>query len=323
MMTAYMEGGRPPGRIGGTMTALVTPFADDMVDAVALAAHVEWQILNGVDGLVACGITGEGAVLTMAERTRVISTCTRTAAGKVPVISASGTNCTATTIWETRQAAALGADAALVTLPYYSKPTQKGIVNHFELLAASTDLPLILHNQPSHTAADLTPATLQLLASIPSIVAIADGTGDISRIAGWRTLLPDRIALFSTHDPTASASTLAGTQGAISSAANVTPRLFSAMQHAAAAGNLAAMSALDTRLRPLFQALSSESEPAAVKHALHILRGMHSDVRLPLVGVDLATGLLIQEALESIQNGCERRIVQFATDRSEQLPLSL
>jgi 4-hydroxy-tetrahydrodipicolinate synthase len=157
MRTAYMEGGRPASRIGGMMTALVTPFADDVVDAVALAAHVEWQILNGIDGLVACGITGEGAALTMAERTGVISTCIRAAAGKVPVIAASGTNCTATTIWETRQAAALGADAALVTLPYYSKPTQKGIVNHFELLAASTDLPLIVHNQPSHTAADLAP----------------------------------------------------------------------------------------------------------------------------------------------------------------------
>jgi 4-hydroxy-tetrahydrodipicolinate synthase len=323
MMTAYMEGSRPASRIGGTMTALITPFADDLVDAVALAAHVEWQILNGVDGLVACGITGEGAVLTMAERSRVISTCIGAAAKKVPVIAASGTNCTATTIWETRQAAALGADAALVTLPYYSKPTQKGIVNHFELLAASTDLPLIVYNQPSHTAADLTPATLQSLASIPSIIAIADGTGDISRIAGWRRLLPDRIALFSTHDPTASAATLAGTQGAISSAANVTPRLFSAMLHAVAAGNLAAMSALDTRLRPLFQALPSESEPAAVKHALHILRGMRSDVRLPLVGVDLATDLLIREALVSVQGGCERRITQIATHGSEQRHLSL
>jgi 4-hydroxy-tetrahydrodipicolinate synthase len=162
-----------------------------------------------------------------------------------------------------------------------------------------------------------------LLASIPSIVAIADGTGDISRIASWRKLLPNRIALFSTHDPTASAATLAGTQGAISGAANVMPRLFSAMQHAAVAGNLAAVSALDTRLRPLFQALSSESEPAAVKYALHILRGMRSDLRLPLVGVDLATGLLIQEALESIQNGCERRIVQIATHESEQRTLSI
>jgi 4-hydroxy-tetrahydrodipicolinate synthase len=136
-------------------------------------------------------------------------------------------------------------------------------------------------------------------------------------------LLPKRIALFSTHDPTASASALAGTQGAISGAANVMPRLFSAMQHAAVAGNLAAVSALDTRLRPLFQALSSESEPAAVKYALQILRGMRSDIRLPLVGVDPANGLLIQEALASIQNSCERRVVQIATHASEQHPLSL
>jgi 4-hydroxy-tetrahydrodipicolinate synthase len=303
MYTAYMGSPTPAGRIGGTMTALVTPFADGAIDAVALASHVEWQIINGVDGLVACGITGEGAVLTMAERTRVITACLRTAARKVPVIAACGTNCTATTIWETRQAAALGVDAALITLPYYSRPTQKGVVHHFEMLAASTSLPLIVHNQPSHTAADLTTHTLQLLASIPSVVAIADGTGDIGRIARWRTLLPDRIALFSTNDPTASAATLAGAQGSISGAANVAPRLFSAMQHAAAAGNLAAVAVLDERMRPLFHALSLESEPAAIKHALHILRDMPADVRLPLVHVEAATGLLVQEALETIKGG--------------------
>ncbi|WP_244598382.1 4-hydroxy-tetrahydrodipicolinate synthase [Rhizobium tubonense] len=301
MMTAYIEGGWTVRRIGGAMTSLVTPFKDGVLDHVALMAHVEWQILNGIDGLVACSIAGEGAVLTMDERTKVIATCVEVAEGKVPVIATSGTNCTATTIEETRQAAALGADAALVTLPYYSKPTQKGVIHHFERLAASTDLPLIVHNLPSYTAIDLAPATLDSLAAIPSIIGIADGTGDIGRISAWRSQLPERISLFSAHDPTASTAALSGAQGAISAVANVAPRLFSAMQHAAAAGNLSAVFALSERLLPLFQALSLESQPATVKQALHILRDMSSDVRLPLVGVDPATDAMIREALLSAQ----------------------
>jgi 4-hydroxy-tetrahydrodipicolinate synthase len=304
MRTVYMEVDRPP-RISGAITTLVTPFDNGALDRVSLMALVEWQIRSGVDGLVACGLTGEGPVLTEAERAEIIATCVEISEGKVPVIAATGTNDTATTIEETRQAKALGATAALVTLPYYSKPGQKSVIQHFEMLSAAVDIPIIVHNLPSHTAIDLASTTVARLGAIPGIIGIADGTGNIERVTEWRHLLPSGSALFSTHDATSLAFTLAGGQGVISSAANVAPRLVSAMQHAAGAGNLPAASVLLDRLHPLFRALNRESEPATIKRALAILEKSKPEVRLPLVCVESDTEIAINDALEVLQAGCK------------------
>ncbi|PST63380.1 MULTISPECIES: 4-hydroxy-tetrahydrodipicolinate synthase [Rhizobium] len=292
---------KPALRVGGAITSLVTPFRDDTIDTVGLMAHVEWQLLSGIDGLLACSLTGEGPVLTAAERVRIIEICAELAEGRVPVIVATGTNNTATTIEETRQAQALGADAAFVTLPYYSKPSQKGLVHHFERLAASTDLPLIIHNLPAHTAIDLTPATVARLAEIPTIIGIADGSGDIGRISTWRPLLPERIGLYSTHDATALAFTMAGGRGSFSSAANIAPRLFRSMQLSAACDHMATALLIDDRLRPLLKALAREPEPATVKHALSPIRDISPDVRLPLTGVEAETDAAIRTAMASLQ----------------------
>ncbi len=300
-----MEATRSPPRIGGAITALVTPFENGRLDRVSLMALVEWQIRSGIDGLVVCGPTGEGPVLTAAERAEIIATCVEIAEGKIPVIAATGTNDTVTTIKETRQARDLGADAALVTLPYYSKPSQKGIIRHFEMLAAAVNMPLIVHNLPSHTAIDLAPATLQRLTEIPQIIGLADGTGDIGRIAAWRQALPEGSVLFSAHDATSLAFTLCGGQGIISAASNVAPRLVSALQHAAGAGNLPAASILLRRLQPLFRALARESEPAAIKHALALLHKANAEVRLPLVDVEAETDAVIRAALDELQAGCK------------------
>lgn len=294
-------------RIGGAITALVTPFRDGALDSVGLMAHVEWQLLSGIDGLLACSLTGEGPVLDEAERARIIEICVELAEGRVPVIVATGTNDTATTIEETRQAEELGADAAFITLPYYSKPTQKGIVHHFERLAESTDLPLVIHNLPSHTAVDLTPITIARLAEIPSIIGIADGSGDVTRIGAWRPLLPERIGLYSTQDATALAFTLAGGRGSFSSAANIVPRLFRSMQMSAGCDRLAAARLIEDQLRLLFKALSHESEPAVVKHALSLMKGMNPDVRLPLTGVEAETDAAIQTAIASLRLDCDHR----------------
>jgi 4-hydroxy-tetrahydrodipicolinate synthase len=299
-----MEDSKSPPRVGGAITGLVTPFEDGALDRVGLMALVERQILGGVDGLVVCGTTGEGPVLTDDERARIIAASVEIAEGKVPVIAASGTNSTETTIEETRQAQVLGANAALVTVPYYSKPSQDGIVRHFQTVADSTEIPLIVHNLPSHTAVDLAPATIERLGSIPGIIGIADGSGDTCRITTWRPRLPEGVALFSTHDATAMAFILAGGQGAIGAASNVVPRLFSAMLHAAIAGNLSAALVLHERLQPLFRALCCESEPASVKHALHLLRDTSAEVRLPLVEVEAGTQSAIAEALAPIQAEC-------------------
>lgn len=295
--------GRPnlQRRIGGAITALITPFRDGALDTVSLMAHIEWQLLNGVDGLLACALAGEGPTLTDAERVRIIETCVELSEGRTPVIVATGTNDTATTIEETLQAQRLGADIAFVTVPYYSKPTQKGVLHHFEQLASHTDLPLIIHNQPSHTAIDLTPATIAKLADIRGIVGIADGGGDISRIDPWRSLLPEWFGLYSTHDASALAFTIAGGHGCFSNAANVVPRLFHSMQHSAACGHLAAARSIDDRLRPLFDALGRESEPATVKHALALMKNFNADVRLPLVGIAAETAGEIHTAIAPFQ----------------------
>lgn len=284
-------------RIGGAITALVTPFRDGALDTVNLMAHVEWQLLSGVDGLLACSLTGEGPTLTEAERARIIEICVELSEGRTPVIVATGTNDTATTIEETLQAQILGADIAFVTVPYYSKPTQKGILHHFEQVASHTDLPLIVHNQPSHTAIDLAPATIAQLAEIRGIVGIADGSGDISRLDLWRPLLPDWFGLYATSDTSALAFTIAGGHGCFSSAANVVPRLFHSMQHSAACRHFSAARSIDERLRPVFEALSRESEPAAVKHALSLMKSFNPDVRLPLVGVAAETASGIRAAI--------------------------
>jgi 4-hydroxy-tetrahydrodipicolinate synthase len=298
-----MESSRAP-RIGGAITSLVTPFKNDALDRIGLMALVERQIRGGVDGIVACGLTGEGPVLSEAERAEIIATCAEIAEGKIPVIAATGTNDTATTIEETRQAKALGAAAALVTLPYYSKPSQKGIIRHFEMLADAVDIPIIIHNLPFHTAVDLATATLARLSAIPHVIGIADGTGDIGRAAEWRDMLPAGTALLSAHDATSLGFTLAGGQGVISSAANIAPRLVCALQHAAGAGNLPAASILQERLLPLYRMLARESEPAVIKHALAVLGKSEADVRLPLVNVEDTTGADVRAVLDVLQAGC-------------------
>ena len=288
-------------RIGGAITALVTPFRDGVFDGVDMMAHIEWQLLSGIDGLLVCSVTGEGPTLTEAERIRAIEICVELSEDRVPVIVATGTNDTATTIEETIQAQRLGADAAFVTLPYYSKPTQKGVLHHFEQLAELTELPIIIHNQPSHTAIDLMPSTVAQLAEIPGIVGIADGTGDVSRLDLWRSLLPERFNLYTSNDSRALSFTVAGGDGCFSNAANIVPRLFRSMQHSAAGGNLNASRSIDDRLQPLFDALSRESEPATVKHALSLVRHIGADVRLPLVDVTNETAEALQAAVLPFQ----------------------
>ncbi|OEC98781.1 MULTISPECIES: 4-hydroxy-tetrahydrodipicolinate synthase [unclassified Rhizobium] len=288
-------------RIGGAIAALVTPFRDGVFDGVNMMAHIEWQLLNGIDGLLVCSLIGEGPTLTEAERIRAIEICIELSEDKVPVVVATGTNDTKTTLEETIQAQRLGADAALVTVPYYSKPTQKGIVHHFEQLAAQTELPIIVHNQPSHTAVDLAPATVARLAEIRGIIGIADGGCDVSRVDVWRPLLPERFGLFTSNDASALGFTAGGGHGCFSGAANIVPRLFQSMQHSAACGNVVAAQSIDERLQPLFSALARESEPATVKHALSLVRDIEAEVRLPLVGVGTETAAAIQAAITLFQ----------------------
>ncbi|MGR9156276.1 4-hydroxy-tetrahydrodipicolinate synthase [Rhizobium leguminosarum] len=291
-----METARMP-RPGGAITTLITPFRHGCLDRPALRALAEWQILSGVDGLTVCSTTGEGPTLSQQERAEAIDLVIRSAAGRVPVIAATGTNSTDSTIALTREAEVLGAAAALVTVPYYSKPGQQGIVYHFEQLSAASGLPVIIDHAPAQTASDLSTETLGRLATIPGIFGIRDATGDIARFVGLSAILRQRFRFFSGHDPSALAFTIAGGDGTISSGANVVPRLFISMQQAARAGNLSAARSLQDRLMPLISALGPEGDPARIKHALRLVRGLKAELRLPLVAAEPEVCLAIGEAL--------------------------
>ncbi|MET3758834.1 4-hydroxy-tetrahydrodipicolinate synthase [Rhizobium binae] len=268
-------------RLAGAIAALVTPFCNGDLDRPALRALVEWQILSGVDGLAVCSVTGEGPTLSPPERAEVIDLSVR-AAGRVPVIAATGTNSTESTIMLIRLAETLGAAAALVTVPYYSKPGQNGILHHFEQVAEAGGLPVLVDNAPARTASDLSVETLGKLAAIPGILGILDATGDIARFACLSPFLRQRFRFFSGHDPSALAFTVAGGDGMISPGANVMPRRFTSMQQAARAGNLSAALSLHHRLLPMFAALGPESDPARIKHGLRLIRGTEAELRLRL-----------------------------------------
>jgi 4-hydroxy-tetrahydrodipicolinate synthase len=299
-------------RLGGVITALATPFRNGRLDRPAFEALAEWQILSGVDGLAVATVTGEGPTLSPREHTVLIETAVRIAAGRVPVLAATGTNATESTIALTREAGALGAAAALVTVPYYSKPGQKGIVHHFEQVGAAASLPLVVGNAPRRTASDLSTETLARLAAIPAIVGICDATGDIGRFAGLPSSLRQRFRFLSGHDGTALAFGIAGGSGVVSPAANVLPRLFASMQQAAQAGNITAALALQDRLLPLVRALGPEGDPAHIKYALHLLRGISPELRLPHVRPAPEERLAIGEALAPFhREGAARRVLSL------------
>lgn len=295
-------------RPGGAITALVTPFHNGEVDGAALEALVEWQVLSGVDGLALCTAAGEGLSLSPQERRMVLDICVRAAADRIPVIAAAGTNCTESTIALIRDAEECGARAVLVTVPYYSKPGQKGILHHFQQIAAASNLPILVENAPSRTASDLTVETLGRLAELDAIVAIVDATGDIARFANLPPALRHRFRFLSGHDGTALSFHLAGGDGIVSATANILPRLVTSLQQAAYGSYISAALALSDRLHPLLTALGPESDPALLKYALQVLRGMEADLRLPLVPADADSRFAIVSALSPFVGGGTQRI---------------
>jgi 4-hydroxy-tetrahydrodipicolinate synthase len=284
-------------RLETVITALVTPFRNDRLDLAMLERLAERQINSGIDGLAVCTVTGEGPTLSPTERAAIIRTCVRVAAGRVPIIAATGTNATSTTIALTLEARELGADAALVTVPYYSKPGQKGIVHHFEQVAAASDLPFIIDDSPSRCASSLAPESLEALASVGSILGVVHSSGAATRLAPH---LRRRFVSLSSDDGSALSSLACGGDGMMSSGANVEPRLFASLHRLAKTGNMAAAAALRDRLQPLIRALAEDGSPAPLKYALHVLLGTSSDVRLPMVGLDAAEKAAVFAALTGL-----------------------
>ncbi|MGH7045021.1 MAG: 4-hydroxy-tetrahydrodipicolinate synthase [Stellaceae bacterium] len=266
----------------GSLVALITPFRNGGVDEGAFQELVAWQIAQGTHGLVPCGTTGESPSLHDDEHRRVVSLCAEAADRRVPVIAGTGTNSTDHTIALTRAAKEAGADAALVVCPYYNKPTQEGLYQHFKAVHDAVDLPIVIYNIPGRSSVDMSNATMARLAKLPNIVGVKDATNDLARPLRLRIDIDGEFSMLSGEDATAVAYLAQGGDGCISVTANVAPRLLAEMHEAWQKGDVAAVRRINERLVPLHDALFAETSPAPVKYAASLLGKCEPTVRLPL-----------------------------------------
>jgi 4-hydroxy-tetrahydrodipicolinate synthase len=269
--------------VKGSIVALITPFRNGALDERGFQDFVEWQIDQGTQGLVPCGTTGESPALSHAEHNRVVELCVETAKKRVPVIAGTGSNSTAEAIALTRHAKEAGADAALVVCPYYNRPTQEGLYQHFKAIADAVDLPIIIYNIPVRSAVDMSLATMARLAKLPNIVGVKDATNDLARPLRTRQAIGTGFCMLSGEDVTALAFNVQGGVGCISVTANVAPRACADMQDAWAKGDIERATRINDRLAPLHDALFCETSPAPVKFGTALLGKSTPDVRLPLV----------------------------------------
>jgi 4-hydroxy-tetrahydrodipicolinate synthase len=281
----------------GSMPALITPFKDGAVDLDTLKKLVDWHIDQGSHGLVPVGTTGESPTLTHNEHELVIKTVVTAAAGRVPVIAGAGSNNTAEALRFVEHAKKVGADAALVVTPYYNKPTQAGLIAHFEALANSSDLPIVIYNIPGRSVVDMSPETMGTLAKLPNIIGVKDATGDLARVCDQRMTCGAGFLQISGEDATAHGFNAQGGVGCISVTANVAPALCAHMQEATLRGDYAAALELQDRLMPLHKAIFTEPGLVGAKYAMSELGLCSDEVRLPLVPLTDETKKKVRDAL--------------------------
>ncbi|NKD86931.1 4-hydroxy-tetrahydrodipicolinate synthase [Haematospirillum sp. 15-248] len=268
----------------GSFTALITPFsADGSVDERAFQDFVVWQINKGTNGLVPAGTTGETPVLSPDEYKRLLRLCVEAASGRAVIMAGSGTNCTAESIERTRYAEQVGANAVMVVTPYYNKPTQEGLYQHYKAIHDSCNLPVFIYNIPGRSVVDISLDTMKRLAELPRIAGIKDATADLSRPSQLRLALGDSFCQFSGDDHTSVAFLAQGGHGCISVTSNIAPRLCADLYRAWEEGNMEKVSTLRDRLVPLHNALFCETNPAPVKYAASLMGHCLDRVRLPLV----------------------------------------
>ncbi|NBV87976.1 MAG: 4-hydroxy-tetrahydrodipicolinate synthase [Betaproteobacteria bacterium] len=288
-------------QITGSLVAIVTPMHEDgSLDLDAFRQLIDWHIAEGTHAIVAVGTTGESPTVNVEEHLRLIEVAVTQAAGRVPVIAGSGANATAEAIDLTREAQRLGASASLQVVPYYNKPTQEGLYQHFKAVSEAVDLPIILYNVPGRTVADLAHETVVRLAAIQNIVGIKEATGNIERAQWLIRELPQDFAVYSGDDPTAVALMLLGGRGNISVTANVLPRQMAQLCTLAMAGQAAEAAALNRHLLPLHKALFCEANPIPVKWALSQMGRMPPGIRLPLVPLSQTGQAVLSAALQSL-----------------------
>jgi 4-hydroxy-tetrahydrodipicolinate synthase len=266
----------------GVLTAIITPFRNGQVDERALSDFVEWQITAGVDGLVPCGSSGESATLSHAEHRRVVEIVVAAAAGRVPVVAGTGSNNTREAIELTQHAKEAGASAALLISPYYNKPTQEGIIAHFETIANETRFPLVPYNIEGRTASNLLPSTIARLAAHEHIVGVKEASGDLDQMAHIIASCPEDFSVLSGDDSLVLPLLAIGGRGVICTTSNVAPREMCELVRAFQGGDLERARTLHYQLLPLFDALFCETNPIPVKAAVALMGKIDSEIRLPL-----------------------------------------
>ncbi|HSR72225.1 MAG TPA: 4-hydroxy-tetrahydrodipicolinate synthase [Kiloniellales bacterium] len=281
----------------GSLTALITPFANGKVDETAFRKLVQWQIDQGTEALVPCGTTGESPTLSHEEHMRVTELCIAVAKGKVPVLAGTGSNSTAEAIGLTRHAKEAGADAVLVVTPYYNKPTQEGLYAHYKTIHDAVEIPIVIYNIPGRSVVDMSVETMARLAELPNVVGVKDATADLARPARTRAALGADFVQLSGEDATIVPFLAQGGHGCISVTANVAPHHCADLHQAWRRGDLETVARLNDRLMPLHLALFAESSPGPVKYAASLLGLCENRLRLPMVSVKPETEAKVRDAM--------------------------
>jgi 4-hydroxy-tetrahydrodipicolinate synthase len=269
----------------GCITALVTPFRDGRIDEEALASLIEFQIESGVAGLVPCGSTGESATLSYEEHDRVIALTIEKAAGRVPVIAGTGSNSTVETLMLTRHAEKNGAGGALLISPYYNKPTQQGLYEHYKRVAEDVSIPILLYNVPGRTGVNMLPETVARLSEIEGIAGIKEATGDMAQVSDVIEFSREGFLILSGDDATTLPLMALGGHGVISVTSNIAPREMTAMVNSFLSGDIEGARRLHFKLAPLYRAMFIETNPIPVKTALAMMGMIAAEFKLPLVAM--------------------------------------
>jgi len=281
----------------GSFTALVTPFKNGSVDEASFRALVDWQIAEGTNGLVPVGTTGESPTLSHEEHNAVVDWCVDQAKGRVPVVAGAGSNSTKEAIALARHAEGAGADAVLVVTPYYNKPTQEGLYQHFKAINDAIGIPIIIYNIPPRSVVDMSVETMTRLFELKNIAGVKDATANLARVSQQRAAMGEGFVQLSGEDATALGFMAHGGHGCISVTSNVAPRLCAEFQASCLKGDYAGALAIQDKLMPLHSALFIETSPSPIKYALSLIGKCAETVRLPMVPVTQKTRETVREAM--------------------------
>lgn len=286
----------------GAITALITPFINGKIDEKAYQSFIEWQIEQGIDGLVPCGTTGESPTLSHTDHNRVIDLCVEVAKGKVPVMAGAGSNSTSEAIMLAKHAKKVGTDSILVATPYYNKPNQEGLYQHYKAIHDAVDIPLVMYNIPGRSVVDMSDETISRLAHLDNVIGLKDATGDLSRTGSLRLLLEDKenFCLLSGDDATAVAFNAQGGNGCISVTSNIAPKQVAAVQKATLSGDYKTALELHEKLLPLHFAMFCDTSPGPAKHAASMLGICGTDMNLPLTNPSDENKKLVEDAMRAV-----------------------